>query len=479
MYTSSNNPKAFTLVELIVVIVILAILATIAFLSFSSQSASARDSTRLADMSNIAKWLSVFNATSGKVPMPDSKIDVLASGSVIWYQWYAGALVLSMLKISNWWKDPLDTSTYYTYTTNQAQSKFQILWFLEDWSNSALSYIPQLKFVTPGSIEDPDSLIAKLDSRFHGNDSPLVWVANADPSSYSWRYAYTKWDQLWILLDGNTKTPIQAAQINVDLKLDNASSSYNVIFGKESSKLNTVGTWSELLSSIINIRPDLINNKDLAFLDNNLMGYWDMETLSGWMLKDFSKNNNNWNIFWWIAVWWISWIRWKAIAFDWVDDYLSMPPAVNDMSTSTYKTLSFWAKLKSNEGSFYISFADRIQDYKDSGWFSFGNGYVKLEYYPLGATVESFYYNIPDFKTDTWYNCTYVYKSWWNTSIYLNGLKVAEWIYTVNDIQTKVFNIGRQDNKGVIFKKGSVDEVRVYNRALSDAEISVLYNSYK
>jgi prepilin-type N-terminal cleavage/methylation domain-containing protein len=52
-----NNKKlsAFTLVELIVVIVILAILATIAFLSFSSQSASARDSTRLADMSNIAK----------------------------------------------------------------------------------------------------------------------------------------------------------------------------------------------------------------------------------------------------------------------------------------------------------------------------------------------------------------------------------------------------------------------------------------
>jgi prepilin-type N-terminal cleavage/methylation domain-containing protein len=47
--------RAFTLVELIVVIVILAILATIAFLSFSSQSASARDSTRLSDMNNIAK----------------------------------------------------------------------------------------------------------------------------------------------------------------------------------------------------------------------------------------------------------------------------------------------------------------------------------------------------------------------------------------------------------------------------------------
>ena len=49
--------RAFTLVELIVVIVILSILSTIAFLSFSSQSASARDSTRLSDMSNIAKGL--------------------------------------------------------------------------------------------------------------------------------------------------------------------------------------------------------------------------------------------------------------------------------------------------------------------------------------------------------------------------------------------------------------------------------------
>jgi prepilin-type N-terminal cleavage/methylation domain-containing protein len=56
--TKDSNLKtlsAFTLVELIVVIVILAILATIAFLSFSSQSASARDSTRLSDMNNIAK----------------------------------------------------------------------------------------------------------------------------------------------------------------------------------------------------------------------------------------------------------------------------------------------------------------------------------------------------------------------------------------------------------------------------------------
>ena len=59
MRNNSVSTKGFTLVELIVVIVILAILATIAFLSFSSQSASARDSKRKTDLSNIASKINI------------------------------------------------------------------------------------------------------------------------------------------------------------------------------------------------------------------------------------------------------------------------------------------------------------------------------------------------------------------------------------------------------------------------------------
>ncbi|EKE28081.1 MAG: hypothetical protein ACD_3C00104G0001, partial [uncultured bacterium (gcode 4)] len=139
---SRKKNTAFTLIELIVVIVVLAILATIAFLSFSSQSASARDSTRLADMSNIAKWLSVFNAVSGKYPAPNDSITISASWTALRVQGYAWAKVLNMIKLSEWWKDPLDSGVFYTYSTNAAQSKFQLLWFLEDWSNTALSLNP-------------------------------------------------------------------------------------------------------------------------------------------------------------------------------------------------------------------------------------------------------------------------------------------------------------------------------------------------
>jgi prepilin-type N-terminal cleavage/methylation domain-containing protein len=209
--------SAFTLVELIVVIVILAILATIAFLSFSSQSASARDSTRLSDITNITKWLWIFQAVSGKLPMPELKIDIQASGTTIWYQWYAWANVLNMIKISNWWKDPLDNTTYYTYSTNSTQSKIQVLWFLEDWSNSAISTIPPL-----------------LSGEGWGEGF-------ADPSSYTWRYVITKWGQLWILLNSTTLVPAQTANATIDVTT--STGTYTVQF---TNKEKITWTWTAI-----------------------------------------------------------------------------------------------------------------------------------------------------------------------------------------------------------------------------------------
>ncbi|EKE27783.1 MAG: hypothetical protein ACD_3C00152G0001, partial [uncultured bacterium (gcode 4)] len=111
-----SSREAFTLVELIVVIVILAILATIAFLSFSSQSSSARDSTRMADTTNITKWLWVFKAISWTYPMPDSYITINAGTGFTMYQWQAWKNVLNILKMSEA-KDNLDSS-YYSYSTD-------------------------------------------------------------------------------------------------------------------------------------------------------------------------------------------------------------------------------------------------------------------------------------------------------------------------------------------------------------------------
>jgi prepilin-type N-terminal cleavage/methylation domain-containing protein len=54
----------FTLVELVVVITILAILGTIGFLSIQGYSASARDSSRIGNLVNLQKGLSVWKVVA-------------------------------------------------------------------------------------------------------------------------------------------------------------------------------------------------------------------------------------------------------------------------------------------------------------------------------------------------------------------------------------------------------------------------------
>lgn len=163
-----KNKKWFTLVELIVVITILAILGTIAFVSFGSYSSSARDSTRISDLSNISKWIEIFYTTNWNTPIPDNYVTIYLSWNIIWYQWEVWDKVLNVIKMSQT-KDPFDWNKYTYYSS--VSKWWQVLWFLE---NNPISYIN-------GKIY-------------------------ADNSS---RIPLTKWRALWILLNRNSsKTPI-------------------------------------------------------------------------------------------------------------------------------------------------------------------------------------------------------------------------------------------------------------------------------
>ena len=73
--------------ELIVVITILVILATIWFVSFSWYLAWTRDTNRIAQLKSMSDALELYR-TKKDLPIPDDKIDVKSSGSVIAYQGY-------------------------------------------------------------------------------------------------------------------------------------------------------------------------------------------------------------------------------------------------------------------------------------------------------------------------------------------------------------------------------------------------------
>ncbi|MDD2565378.1 MAG: prepilin-type N-terminal cleavage/methylation domain-containing protein [Candidatus Gracilibacteria bacterium] len=128
-----KTKQAFTLVELIVVIVILAILSTIAFLSFSSQSSSARDSSRLVDISSMKGGLELYQVNSGYYPLPEN---ITGTGYVNSVELsYVGSIkdsISRLIKINKTPVDPLGSNNYYMYGVSYDKRFYQIGSILEN-----------------------------------------------------------------------------------------------------------------------------------------------------------------------------------------------------------------------------------------------------------------------------------------------------------------------------------------------------------
>jgi prepilin-type N-terminal cleavage/methylation domain-containing protein len=205
--SSLRSNRAFTLVELIVVITILAVLWTVGFISLQGFSKSARDSERTTDLVNISKAFEIQLSKGVTLPQPDANmLTITASGATIGYQGYAGPKTLSMIGMGGKNQDPLDNQ-YYTYTTNLAQSKYQILGLLEDSGNPSLAL----------------------------NEIPGVETAYA--AAYTTRYPLSKWASLGILIGTGTtlNQPIQE--------------SYNAGSFTGVDVVNTISTYSVLFAS--------------------------------------------------------------------------------------------------------------------------------------------------------------------------------------------------------------------------------------
>ena len=219
--------KAFTLVELIVVITILSVLSTIWFLSFQWYGVSSRDAVRISDMRMIEKWLSVKISKAEQIPIPDNKIDITASGTLLTYQWYAWTGTLWNIWVNGGWKDPLD-KRYYTYSTNPARNKYQLLGFFENQWNISL-------------------------------------FNNTTYADISERYPVVKWDDLGIILDPVTNIPSQDSESDIDIITFN--NNLNIIINNTSDG-NIIWSGTSIISQISQI-------KKYANCREILRIYWD------------------------------------------------------------------------------------------------------------------------------------------------------------------------------------------------------------
>jgi hypothetical protein len=102
--------------------------------------------------------------------------------------------------------------------------------------------------------------------------------------------------------------------------------------------------------------------------------------------------------------------------------------------------------------------------FKNNEWFTFGFDY------PNGYDLSS------GVVADTaWHNIIGVYENQ-VMKIYVDGVLKASNPKVLNTIFTHLFIGNRPDEPADSYFTGSVDEVRVYNRAINSAEVSAIYN---
>ena len=208
--------------------------------------------------------------------------------------------------------------------------------------------------------------------------------------------------------------------------------------------------------------------------DTGLVGYWSMNEGSGSYAGDSSGNRNT-------GVFpggtanptWVDGKRGKALNFDGSNDYVAITNANSTLKlTSSDGTFSAWVKPNTISG-----FDGIIGNNFGSGWWFILNA-GKIAFW--AATDAAVYDSNTVVPNGQWTHILVTYNNASKTAtFYKNGVFDGSQV-TANTIGNggTTFYIGNDGRDGAGYPfDGLIDEVRIYNRALTAAEIQALYKS--
>ena len=172
----------------------------------------------------------------------------------------------------------------------------------------------------------------------------------------------------------------------------------------------------------------------------------------------------------------------SAYHFDGSTSYISVPDATDLRLNSTDFTVNAWVNLDTGSGNVLTK---RLAGTADAGWaWSFhsgGSGTGLIFFGPGGGSTNAAGYQT--INTGQWYMMTSVYTaSAGQIDIYLNGVYInsTTGILSPNSSITEALYIGRDDinpsSPGYFFQ-GAIDEIKIFNSALSASTIQQLYNA--
>ncbi|MBU1097409.1 MAG: T9SS type A sorting domain-containing protein [Bacteroidetes bacterium] len=249
----------------------------------------------------------------------------------------------------------------------------------------------------------------------------------------------------------------------------------------------TTSTLSENVSYILTVKgvKDLAVNPNIIiepltveFTHSNflpgLVAFWNYDEGDGETSNDISGNSNNGTLK--NGLFWSEGYTGNGLTFDGVDDFVNIPASSSlDINTNAV-SVSIWTKLGQlpNEivaafGPLFDSETDNYVLYEDKG-----NNELRFKVTTSNSAERP---GIPaaDLVKNKWIHVVGVYDGT-KAMIYLNGVMKDYHILTGTVKPGQVANIGLN---GTAYFKGSMDDVQIFNRALSESEVNFLYKGVK
>jgi len=166
-----------------------------------------------------------------------------------------------------------------------------------------------------------------------------------------------------------------------------------------------------------------------------------------------------------------------AKGFDGVDDLVPIGPI------STFQnsfSIAHWLKSDVDASS-----EDRVLIGYNNGnfekWFShqLTDGNIEVQYDPGGSATNKERHTVGSLSTGTWYHLVSTYDSSNNTTnYYLDGANVGSFNVDQPHSSGNELTLGTHyDGRGKNYHDGSLDDLKIYDKVLTDTDVSDLYNN--
>ena len=248
------------------------------------------------------------------------------------------------------------------------------------------------------------------------------------------------------------------------------------------TRINTLKKNQRWISIVICILSAVmllgVSDASAAVSNLGLVGYWSFNEGTGSYAGDSSGNRNQGTLV--SGPTWVDGKRGKALNFDGVNDYVNAGDNTSLRITNSF-TISAWVKTDQNTSGLNV-----VAKYNGTNGYFFGMtgtapagrmfggvttaGVITRRFTNTVLAVGRWYHIV------TVYNASAATESMYVDGILDNGTQSGTPPSSVPSTAGMNFEIGSRTN-GIELWDGLIDEVRIYNRALSAQEVLQLYNS--